>query len=95
MNLNTVSFTSKKTNLRSTITWNFGPLSYREAFFSTSTYVFNLGFLTIPNSGTYVSRNNFRCLIYEGSNYTSLKLSNNFATFTLSSFTTSTLTPKG
>ena len=94
MNLNSVSFSSIKTGLRSPITWNFGSLSYREAFFTSSSYVFNLGYLTNPNSNLYFNRNNFRCHVYEGASLSSLKLSSRFSTFSLSSFNTATLSPK-
>lgn len=64
MNLNALTFNSVLQTSRSKITFTFGANSYRDAFFTTSTYQFNFGFLTNPNSGTYYSRNNFRCMVF-------------------------------
>lgn len=63
MTLNSLSLNSAMRASRSKISFNFGASSYRDAFFSTSTFLFNFGFLTNPNSGTYRTRNNFRCMI--------------------------------
>lgn len=53
MTLNSLLFNSAMETTRSKISFNFGASSYRDAFFSTSTFLFNFGFLTNPNSGTY------------------------------------------
>jgi hypothetical protein len=64
MGLNSYTTNTKMTRTRTKISFNFGALSYRDAFFKTSTFVFNLGYITTPNFATYKSRNNFRCIIY-------------------------------
>jgi hypothetical protein len=94
MNLNSLSLNSNFETTRSKISFNFGASSYRDAFFTTSTFQFNFGFLTNPNFATYYGRSNFRCMIFEGSNASSLSLSSSWSTLTLSSFSTVTVTPK-
>lgn len=61
---NSLTFSSSQSNVRSKISFNFGASSYRDAFFSSSTYQISFGFLYPPNAVTYQSRGNFRCLIY-------------------------------
>lgn len=96
MALNTFSANTYMKSTRSRLSFIFGASSYREAFFSSSTFTFNFGFLTNPNAATYYSpRSNFRCMVYEGSNSSSLTLSNSWKTLSLSSFSSVTLTPKG
>lgn len=80
-------------NTRSKISFNFGASSYRETFFSTSYLAFDFGFLSTP-AATYYSRSNFRCLVYEGLNATSLTLSSSWSTISLSSLNTVYLYPK-
>lgn len=94
MNLNSLSLNSVMERVRSKITFSFGASSYRDAFFSTSTFLFNFGFLTNPNSATYYGRSNFRCMIFEGTNASSLSLSSSWSTLTLSSFASVTVAPK-
>lgn len=94
MNLNSLAFSSTMQATRSRISYIFGASSYRETFFSTSTWLFNFGFLTNPNSGTYNARSNFRCMVQEGPNSTALSQSSSFSTLSLSSFSSVTITPK-
>lgn len=94
MNLNALTFSSTMQATRSRISYIFGASSYRETFFSTSTWLFNFGFLTNPNSATYYARSNFRCMVQEGPNATALSQSSSFRTLTLSSFSSVTITPK-
>jgi hypothetical protein len=94
MNLNSLAFNSLMQTTRSKFSFTFGASSYRDAFFSTSSWKFNFGLLTTPNSPTYNARSNFRCMIYEGPNSTSLSLSSSWQTLTLTSFTTVILSPK-
>jgi len=50
---------------------NFGAESYRDVFYTTSYFQFNLGFLSSPNTA-WLAANNFRCVIYpNGSSYPS------------------------
>ena len=97
MALNTFSANNYMKSTRSRLSFIFGASSYREAFFSSSTFTFSFGFLTNPNALTYYSpRSNFRCMVYEGSNSSSLTLSSSWKTLTLSSLlSTVTLSPKG
>ena len=96
MALNTFSANNYMKSTRSRLSFIFGASSYREAFFSSSSFTFNFGFLTNPNAATYYShRSNFRCMVYEGSNSSSLTLSNSWKTLSLSSFSSVTLIPKG
>lgn len=96
MALNTFSANNYMKSTRSRLNFIFGASSYREAFFSSSTFTFNFGFLTNPNAATYFSpRNNFRCMIYEGSNSSSMTLSSSWKTLSLSSFSNVILLPKG
>lgn len=49
--------------VKSPIQFNFGSLSYREAFFDTSYFQFDFGFLyNLANSAKL--SNNFKCLVY-------------------------------
>ena len=63
-NLNSLTFASQQKNTRSNVEFIFGANSYRDAFYSTSTYLFNFGFLTTPCENPYENRGNFRCMIY-------------------------------
>ncbi len=95
MNLNTLAVSTVTKSARSKISFSFGASSYRDAFFSTSSWQFNFGCLTSPNSGTYYSpRNNFRCMIFEGANSSSMTLSSSWSTISLSSFASVTVSPK-
>jgi len=94
MNLNNLVIDSTMRTSRSSVYFSFGPSSYREVFYSTSTFIFDYGFMRSPNSN-YVSRSNFRCMVYEGPNSTSLSLSSSWSTLTLSNLALVTLTPKG
>ena len=90
-----LTFSAAQKLVRSKIEFNFGASSYRDAFFSTSSYVFSLGFLSNPCYTTYTTgRNNFRCLIYEGQNSSAMSLSSAWKSLTLSDFSASTLAPK-
>lgn len=91
---NALSFSSSQKNVRSKVSFNFGASSYRDAFFSTSTFLFSFGFLYSPCYTPYQTRGNLRCLIYEGQNVSSLKLSSAWKSLTLSNFASATLTPK-
>lgn len=61
-------------SVRSYMSLDFGASSYRETFFTTSSFLFDFGWLTNPAS-TYNTRGDFRCLIYENVNNGSLTLS--------------------
>jgi hypothetical protein len=93
-NLNSLTFASAQKAVRSQLSFIFGANSYRDAFFSTSTYVLNYGFLNTPCYNPYQIRNNFRCVVYEGANSTSLSLSSAWKSLSLSNFASVTLTPK-
>jgi hypothetical protein len=93
-NLNTLTFRSAQNSVRTNLSFIFGANSYRDAFFSTSTYLFNYGFLNTPNYNPYQIRSNFRCMVYEGSNSSVMSLSSAWSTLTLSNFASVTLTPK-
>jgi hypothetical protein len=93
MNFNTLTYSSNTQGARSSFSFLFGANSFRDTFFTSSTYVFDFGFTTTPSS-TYSSRSNLRCLIYQGSNSTSMTLSTNWRYLSFSSFTSVTLTPK-
>jgi hypothetical protein len=93
MNFQNLIMSSQMANMRSPFQFDFGSKSYRDAFFSTSNFVFSFGFLYQPTN-TYLSRGDFRCLIYEN-NGGILTLSNDWETLTLSAPLTSvTLHPK-
>jgi hypothetical protein len=79
-------------NVRTTMTFDFGASSYRETFFSTSSFRFNFGFLTTP-AITYRTRGDFRCLIYENTNGT-LVLSRTWKTLTVADLAAVTVSPK-
>lgn len=81
-------------NTRSYMTFDFGAYSYRETFFTTSSFLLNFGFLTAPAS-TYNTRGDFRCLIYENTNNGTLSLSRAWSTLQLSNLASVTLSPKG
>lgn len=74
------------------MTFDFGASSYRETFFSTSSFRFNFGFLTTP-AITYRTRGDFRCLIYENTNGT-LVLSRTWKTLTVADLAAVTVSPK-
>lgn len=93
MALDTLAMDSSMTDTRSSIMFNFGATSYRDVFYSTSTFQFDFGFIRNPNAAFY-SRSNFRCMVYEGSNSSSLALSSAWKTLTLSSLSASVLSPK-
>ena len=93
MNFNNLAFSSTMIDARSPISFNFGSNSYRDAFFISSTFNFNFGFLANP-SLSYYNVGNFRCLVYEGANASSMSLSSSWQTITLSSFGSVILTPK-
>ena len=78
---------------RSTTKFNFGAFSYRDTFFSTSTFILNWGFLATPAS-TYISYSNYRCIIFEGPNSTSLSQSSSFKTLDISPLSSVTIAPK-
>jgi hypothetical protein len=92
--LQSLTFSSNQRSVRSSVSFNFGVVNFRAAFFSTSYYQFNYGFLNTPCYSPYQQRSNFRCMVYEGPNTTSLSLSSAWKTLTLSNFATVTLTPK-
>ena len=48
-NLNSLTFLAPQKAARSTIDFIFGAKDYRDAFFSSSTYRFNFGFLKAPS----------------------------------------------
>ena len=89
-----LNFQSSMQNVRSSMAFDFGAYSYRETFFSTSSFQFNFGFLTNPAS-TYNSRGDFRCLIYENVNNGSLILSRAWGTLQSSNLASVILSPKG
>jgi len=93
-NLNTLTFNSAQNSVRSNLSFIFGANSYRDAFFSSSQYLFNYGFLNTPNYSPYQTRSNFRCMVYEGTNSSVMTLSSAWSTLTLSNFASVTLTPK-
>lgn len=93
--LSTLTFASAQNGVRSPLSFIFGASSYRDAFFSTSKYQFNFGFLSNPNESPYYSpRSNFRCLVYEGTSAASLTLSSAWKFLDLSPFSNVYLTPK-
>jgi hypothetical protein len=63
-NFNSLTFASAQQGLHSKTSFIFGASSYRDAFFSTSYYQMNFGFLTIPSSSIYYARSNFRCMVF-------------------------------
>ena len=93
MALNNLQFDSSMTNTRSKITFDFGASSFRDVFYSTSSFHFDFGFIRNP-SANYYSRSNFRCMVYEGPNSTSLTLSSAWKTLKLNSLSVVDLTPK-
>lgn len=94
MSLNSYATSTKMTKARTKLSFNFGALSYRDAFFKTSTFNFNLGYLTNPNFATYKARNNFRCIIYEGLTSTSMSQSSSWERISLTAFSDVILYPK-
>ncbi len=92
--LSSLTFASAQKGLRSSLSFIFGASSYRDAFFSTSTYLFDFGFLSTPCSNPYYTRSNFRCMILQGTSASSLALSSGWKSLSLSSFSSVTLTPK-
>jgi len=93
-NFNSLTFSASQKGTRSKISFNFGASSYREAFFSTSSYQFSFGFLYTPCSTVWQTRGNFRCLVYEGQNTSVMSLSSAWKSLTLGTFSSVTLSPK-
>jgi hypothetical protein len=65
--LNSLNFVQQDNNQRSPIQFSFQSFSFREQFYSSSTYEITLGFLQAPNVALKTS-NNFRCIVYENEN---------------------------
>lgn len=63
MNLNNLTAETLGRNLKGKFGFNFGANNFREYFYTTSYFEFNLGFLSTPNIN-WRSRNNFRCVVY-------------------------------
>lgn len=63
MNFNNLTYDSSGKSLRGKFGMNFGASSYREVFYTTSYFEFNLGFLSVPNTA-WKAANNFRCVVY-------------------------------
>lgn len=63
MNFNNFTYESVGRSIRGKFSVNFGASSYRDIFFTTSYFEFNLGFLTTPNTALKTA-GNFRCVIF-------------------------------
>ena len=75
---------------------DFGASSYRETFFTSSSFLFNFGWLTTTTT-IYNARGDLRCLIYENSNNATngtLTISRAWKTLELSSLAAVKLSPK-
>lgn len=90
MNFNNFTYESIGRNLRGKFSVNFGASSYRDVFFTTSYFEFNLGFLTTPNTALKTA-GNFRCVIF---NNESTVVSTLWKKFDLSSLTSAKLYSK-
>lgn len=90
MNLNNFTYESSGKSLRGKFGFNFGASSFRDYFFTTSYFEFNLGFLSTPNID-WKNKANFRCVVY---NNGSSSVNTLWKSITLSSMPTIRLTPK-
>ena len=88
-----IQFQSTMQNVRSTLMFDFGAYSYRETFFTSSSFLFNFGFLS-TTATAYNTRGDFRCLIYENVNNGTLMLSRSWKTLSLTNLASVSLSPK-
>lgn len=93
MNFQNLVMYSQMASMRAPFSFDFGCKSYRDAFFSSSTFVFNFGFLYEPTQ-KYLDRGDFRCLVYDN-NGGVLTISNDWKDLTLADpLSAVVLTPK-
>ncbi len=89
-----LTFNAAQKSTRSKLSFIFGANSYRDAFFSSSYYQFSLGFLYSPCYTPYYVWGNFRCMVFQGPNSSSMTLSSSWKSLSLSNFASVILTPK-
>lgn len=84
MNFNNLTYDSTGRSLRGKFGVNFGANSFREIFYTTSYFLVNFGFLSVPNTA-WKAASNFRCVVYANGSTTPSSLWKSFDMTSLSS----------